>query len=813
MKNEDIKSLISKMTLEEKASLCSGLDDWHTKPIARLGIPSIMMADGPHGLRKVTGKNDRMLKGASVPATCFPTAATTACSWDRELMRDIGRALGEECLEQGVSILLGPGANIKRSPLCGRNFEYFSEDPLLAGEMAAAWIEGVQEMGVGASLKHFAANSQEHRRMSIDSVVDDRALREIYLVNFEIAIKGAKPWTVMCAYNRLNGEYCSENAWLLSRVLRDEWGYDGAVVTDWGACNDRAKGLAAGQDLEMPSSGGVGDRRILRAVKAGELDVSALDRAVERLLKLIFAGVEGGRPGYRCDMGAHHALARRAAAESAVLLKNEGELLPLIRDMHIAVIGAFAKHPRYQGSGSSRISPARLDCAWDEMRKIAPGCSYAPGYRLDTDEPDEKLIAEACAAARAAGAAVVFAGLPHEYEAEGFDREHMRMPDSHGALIGRVAEANPNTAVVLMNGAPVEMPWADSARAILGLYLGGEAGGGAAADLLFGAANPCGKLAETYPMKLDDALSSRYFPQGPKTVEYRESLYVGYRWFDAAKLPVRFPFGHGLSYTAFEYSGLSVDKKRFGCNDGLNISLTVRNTGERAGAEVVQLYVRDVESKALRPEKELKGFEKVRLEPGEEKRVRFTLGKRAFAYWNPKIHGWHVESGGFEILTGASSRDIRLKETVYVETDAPDAPVPDIREAAPAYYDATKAAEGISDAEFEAMYGRKPPMAARLPKEKLTPTDTLDDARATLVGRLLYAAVYLAAKIVTGAGSDALGKRAAARFAGDLPLKNLVSMSGGVISRGMMNILLRFMNVGRKQPESRIRSQGSSHTQ
>ena len=486
--DKDIKSLIAQMTLEEKASLCSGLDSWHTKPIERLGIPSIMMADGPHGLRKETGKADNMTDARSVPATCFPTAAATACSWDRGLLREIGRALGEECLEHGVSILLGPGANIKRSPLCGRNFEYFSEDPLLAGEMAAAWIEGLQEKGVGASLKHFAANSQEHRRMTIDSVVDDRALRELYLANFERAIKGATPpWTVMCAYNRLNGEYCSENRRLLTQVLREKWGFEGVVITDWGACNDRAKGVSAGQDLEMPSSGGLNDRRIVEAVRAGGLDISELDTVVERLLRLIFTASGNLRPGNRYDRDAHHALARRAAEESAVLLKNEGGLLPLKKGARVAVIGAFAKYPRYQGSGSSLINPLRLERAWDEMRAYAPGCVYASGYRLSSDKPDGKLIAEACAAAKGADAAVVFAGLPNEYEAEGFDREHMRMPEAHCELIRRVAAANSNTAVVLMKGAPVEMPWIGAVPAVLDAYLGGEAGGGAVADILFGA--------------------------------------------------------------------------------------------------------------------------------------------------------------------------------------------------------------------------------------------------------------------------------------------------------------------------------------
>jgi beta-glucosidase len=796
--DKNIKKILSQLTLKEKASLCSGLDNWRTKPVKRLGIPSIRLADGPHGLRVEAGGGDDMGGAKSLPATCFPTAAALACCWDRELLAEIGGVLAEECLEQGVSVLLGPGANLKRSPLCGRNFEYFSEDPLLSGEMAAAWIEGVQGKGVGASLKHFAANNQEHRRMTINAVVDDRALRELYLASFERAIRGAKPLTVMCAYNRLNGEFCSENEWLLSKVLREEWGFGGAVVTDWGACNDRAKGLASGQDLEMPSSGGVNDKLILKAVQDGKLDEAALDRTVERLLRLIFAGAENARPGFRCDMGAHHTLARRAAAESAVLLKNNGGLLPLKGNARIAVIGAFAKSPRYQGSGSSRIHPARLESAWDEMLKYAPECVYAPGYRLDTDMPDETLIMQACLAVKGCDAVVVFAGLPEEYEAEGFDREHMRMPESHNALILRVAEATPRTAVVLMGGAPVEMPWIGSVAAVLDSYLGGEAGGGGIADVLFGAVNPSGKLAETLPVKLEDTLSSKYFPSGPRTVEYRESIYIGYRWFEKAGLPVHYPFGHGLSYTAFEYSGMAVGKMRLRCDEGLEVSLQVRNTGDLPGAEVVQLYVRDMESTVFRPEKELKGFEKVWLAPGEEKQITFALDRRAFAYWNTAISAWHVESGEFELLAGASSADIRLRETVRVDSDKPDAPLPDFRETAPAYYDAEKAKQGIGDAEFRVLYGCELPQAGRLPKEKFTMTDALDDTRTTLMGKALYRLVRLVAKRVVGVGNGPLGRKMAERFAGDLLLRNLISMSNGLISRKTMNGILWLMNRGNR---------------
>lgn len=685
----DIKKIVSQLTLEEKAGLCSGLDFWHTKGVDRLGIPSIMMTDGPHGLRKQDESADHLGMNASVPATCFPSGAGLACSWDRKLMEKVGIALGEECQAENVSILLGPGANIKRSPLCGRNFEYFSEDPYLSSEIAASHIKGVQSQGVGTSLKHYAANNQEHRRLLIDTVADERTLREIYLASFEGAVKQSQPWTVMCAYNKVNGSYCSENKYLLTDILKEEWGHEGFVVSDWGAVNVRADGLAAGLELEMPSSGGVGDKKIVEAVKCGKLPESVLDQAVERLLKVIFKAVDNKKENACYDKEAHHRLAREVASECAVLLKNEDNILPLTKESTIAVIGAFAKHPRYQGSGSSHVNPTKLDSAFEEIVKAAGTGTrvlYAEGYKLDgdsggiftskafesnSDVPDQELINKAKEAALKADVAVVFAGLPENYESEGFDRKHMRIPEGHRQLTEAVAEVQKNTVVVLSNGSPIEMPWLDKVKGVLELYLGGQAFGGAVADLLFGAANPCGKLAETFPKKLSDNPSYLNFPGDAEKVEYREGMFVGYRYYDAAGVEPLFPFGYGLSYTCFEYTGISADKKVMYDNETVNVSVKVKNTGKTAGKEIVQLYVRDVESSVIRPAKELMGFEKVELQPGEEKTVTFTLGKRAFAYYHTGLKDWYVEDGDFEILAGGSSKDIVLKEVVSVKSSSP----------------------------------------------------------------------------------------------------------------------------------------------
>jgi beta-glucosidase len=662
----DIKSLIAQMTLEEKASLCSGLDNWHTKPIERLGIPSIRMSDGPHGLRKEVPNQQ-----TSVPSTCFPTAVTTASSWDRELIKQMGQAIAQECQAEEVDIILGPAINIKRSPLCGRNFEYFSEDPYLSSQLATAYIQAVQSMGVGTSLKHYAANNQEYRRFTIDETIDERTLREIYLSNFEGAVKEGKPWTVMCSYNRVNGILASENKYLLTDILKEEWGFEGFVVSDWGAVDERVEGIKAGLDLEMPSSYGIGDQKIIEAVKIGKLDEKELDQTVERLLKIIFKAVDNRKRGTTYDKQAHHKLARKIAGESMVLLKNQDNILPLKKEGTIAIIGAFAKKPRYQGGGSSHVNPTKLDNALEEIEKLVQGKAkiiYEEGYNLDNDEMNQELIDKAKETAKKSNVAIIFAGLPDRYESEGYDRKHMKMPENHNKLIEEVSKVQPNTIVVLSNGAPVEIPWIDKVKGLLESYLGGQAGGGAVADILFGEVNPSGKLAETFPKKLSHNPSYLNFPGEGNKVEYREGVFVGYRYYDKKEIEPLFPFGYGLSYTTFEYTDISVDKKEITDKETIEVKVKVKNTGKVKGKEIVQLYIRDVESKVNRPEKELKGFEKIELAPGEEKTVTFKLDKRSFAYYNTEIRDWYVESGEFEILVGKSSKEIELKETVKVNS-------------------------------------------------------------------------------------------------------------------------------------------------
>ncbi|WP_145152912.1 beta-glucosidase [Paenibacillus xylanexedens] len=669
----NIKELVQRMTLEEKAGMCSGLDFWHLKGVERLGIPSIMVTDGPHGLRKQDGSADHLGLTSSVPATCFPSAAGLASSWDKELARQVGVALGEECQAEDVAVLLGPGVNIKRSPLGGRNFEYFSEDPLLSTQMATGHIQGVQSQGVGTSLKHFAVNNQEERRMSIDAVVDERTLREIYLASFEGAVKDGQPWTVMCSYNKVNGTYAGENEWLLTDILKDEWGHEGLVVSDWGAVNEREDALAAGLELEMPTSGGIGERKVIDAVESGQLPLDKLDRAVERLLKLIFNAVDQKQEGATYNKDEHHQLARKVAAESMVLLKNEEGLLPLGREGEVALIGAFARKPRFQGGGSSHINPTKVDDIVEEMTQVAGEgvtFSYAPGYRIEADDVDETLMHEAVQAAQSADTAVVFVGLPDRYESEGYDRAHLRLPDNHIRLIEEIAKVQSRVVVVLSNGSPVEMPWLPKVQAVLEAYLGGQAVGGAIADLLYGEVNPSGKLAETFPAKLSHNPSYLNFPGEGDRVDYREGIFVGYRYYDKKELEPLFPFGYGLSYTTFEYADLKVDRTELTDQDEVNVYVRVTNTGDRAGKEIVQLYVSDVENTVIRPVKELKAFAKVALEPGESEVVSFTLNKRSFAYYNVDMKDWHVETGEFEIQVGSSSRDIHVHTRVNVESTA-----------------------------------------------------------------------------------------------------------------------------------------------
>lgn len=665
------RELVKQMTLEEKAGLCSGADLWHTKAVERLGVRRISLSDGPHGLRRQEGRVEDIGTSGSVPAVCFPTGSCAACSFDPELLRRLGEMLGEECAAEGVSVLLGPAANSKRSPLCGRNFEYFSEDPCLTGQLAAAYIQGVQSCGVGTSLKHFAANNQEHRRMSTSANIGERALREIYLAGFEYAVKEGKPWTVMCSYNRINGEFSSENHWLLTDVLRGEWGFDGFVMSDWGAVNDRVKGVAAGLDLEMPGSGGVNDAEIVKAVRSGKLSEQTLNEAVERILNIVIRCMEIKREASAYDREAHDRAAREIARESMVLLKNEDGVLPLAKGSKTAFIGRFAKRPRYQGGGSSHINSFRVTGALEAASGMAD-ILYADGYAESADTADDAQIAEAVAAARAAQTAVVFAGLPESYESEGFDRRHMRMPECQNRLIAEVCRAQPNTVVVLHNGSPVEMPWIGNVKGVLEAYLGGQEVGGATADLLFGDCNPCGKLAETFPLKLSDNPSYLTFPGEGDESDYSEGIFTGYRYYDKKEMPVLFSFGYGLSYTRFAYEDLKLSASEILDTDTLRVSVTVKNTGGRFGKEIVQLYVADNQTRHIRPVQELKGIAKVALEPGESKEAVFTLSKRAFAYYDEELGDWNVQSGTFDIRIGRSSRDIVLTARVTVHSSQPE---------------------------------------------------------------------------------------------------------------------------------------------
>ncbi len=680
----DVKKLVNELTLEEKASLCSGAAFWHTKAIDRLNIPAAMVSDGPHGIRKQESLADHMGVAESIKAIGFPTASAMACSFDRDLLHKVGDALGEECVAEDLAVLLGPGINMKRSPICGRNFEYYSEDPVVAGELGAAFVNGVQEHGVGTSLKHFAANNQEWRRMSISAEIDERTLREIYLAAFETVVKKAQPWTIMCSYNRINGVYSCENDWLLNKVLRDEWGFEGLVMTDWGAMDERVPSLKAGLDLEMPDCHGETDKLIVKAVQSGELEEPVLDTAVERILTMVdkyLTARKGIDPasmvhplpssverGY--DVAAHHALARTTAEQSAVLLKNE-DILPLQKDKKIAFIGEFAKVPRIQGGGSSHINNTSVESALDAA---GDSVSYAQGFHIDEETTDETLLQEAITLAKESDVAVIFAGLPDSFESEGFDRTHLNMPANQNELIARISEVQPNVVVVLHSGSPIAMPWLDKVAGVLQMYLAGQASGGAAVNLLFGDATPCGKLAETFPLHLEDNPSYLNFPGNREKVCYQEGVFIGYRYYDKKKMDVLFPFGYGLSYTDFTYSNMKVtvngknaaDVDVIKETDEIVVSADITNTGNCDGAEIVQLYIKNPVVYEIRPEKELRDFAKVFLKAGETKTVTFTLNARAFSYYETRIHDWYAESGDYEILLASSSRDIRLQYTVSI---------------------------------------------------------------------------------------------------------------------------------------------------
>ncbi|MCR5763030.1 MAG: glycoside hydrolase family 3 C-terminal domain-containing protein [Treponema sp.] len=665
--DKEIKELIQKMTLEEKCGMLSGADYWHTKTVNRLGIDHIMVSDGPHGLRKQNLEKEESSANESIKAICFPAACATASSFDRDVLKKLGDTLAKECQQQDVSTILGPAVNIKRSPLCGRNFEYISEDPYLAGELAASYINSVQSHHVGTSIKHFALNNQEYRRLTSSSNCDERTMREIYLTAFEKAVRQSQPATIMHSYNKINHEYTGESKWLLTDVLRKEWGYKGIVMSDWGAVNDRVKGLIAGEDLEMPTSGGINDKKVLDAVKKNPELEKNLNETCERLLKWIFSFLDNREDG-EFDFAKHHDIARELEEESIVLLKNDG-ILPLKKEQKIAVIGEFASKPRIQGGGSSHINTDTVVSPIDAFKNSGITFDYVQGYYIDkTEEDDAVLSKEALDLAQNSSIIVFFAGLPDSYESEGYDRTHLNLPPVQNKLIDQISKVNSNIVVVLQNGSPVLMPWAEKVNAIVEAYLGGEAVGEAAVNILTGKVNPSGKLAETFPLRLEDTPAYLNFSKDKHNVDYGEGIFVGYRYYDSRKMDVAYPFGYGLSYTTFEYSNISVSKDSFSDDETLSVTVSVKNTGSVAGKEVVQLYIKDNTDSSIRPEKELKGFEKVMVEPGQTKTVSFTINKRSLAWYNTDIHEWYAASGEYDILIGSSSRDIRLTKRINFKT-------------------------------------------------------------------------------------------------------------------------------------------------
>lgn len=783
------EKLVAQMTLEEKAALCAGSDFWHTSAVERLGLPAVMVTDGPNGLRKQAASADHLGINDSVPATCFPSAAATACSFDPELLYEMGRAMGEECRAERVAVILGPAANIKRSPLCGRNFEYFSEDPYVTGEASAALIRGIQSQNVGTSLKHYLANNQEKARLTSNSVVDERALREIYLSGFERAVKKAQPWTLMCSYNQINGTYASDNKRMMTDIPRGEWGYQGMIVTDWGAMNDRVKAIQAGLDLEMPGPCDGSCKKIVEAVQEGRLKEADLDACARRVAALVLQSMENTAEHY--DQNAHHELARRIARESAVLLKK-GRALPADPTSRIAVVGAFGKTPRYQGAGSGKIHPTRITSLCDALDARGVDYLYAPGYQAEQAAPDAELIQQAVETAQQADVVFACVGLPDSFESEGFDRTHMELPESQNALMKALAETGKPIVAVLSTGSAVILPWRDQVDSILLLYLAGQNGGSAAADLLFGDANPSGKLAESWPLALEDNPSFLHFGQGGN-VEYRESIYVGYRYYDKAGLDVQYPFGHGLSYTEFTYSDLKLEKTNLSDKETLGLSLTVKNTGALAGSEVVQIYVAPPEGAAFRPVRELRAAAKVHLAPGESRQVCFTLEPRDFAYYNVNCSDWFVESGVYSVQAGSSSRDIRLSESVTVQSSQPGK-AQDLHQQAPAYYAPTSRPLDIPKEQFEALLGH--PIQPWHTARPYTPNTTISELRTCAMGRQIAEQVTAAVQqMMAGAGD--IGTMFQAMLE-DMPLRQLGMMAPDQFGADKLDGLLQLLNA---QPE------------
>ena len=772
--------IIKQMSLEEKCFLLSGKDFWQTRSVARLGIHNMVLSDGPHGVRRQAGSGDQLGLNPSLPATCFPTAATVANSWDPALGEEIGACLGEEAASQGVGVLLGPGLNIKRSPLCGRNFEYFSEDPYLAGKMAAGYIRGIQKNGVAACPKHFACNSQELRRMASDSVVDERTLREIYLTGFEIAVKEGESRSLMSSYNRVNGTYANENYHLLQEILRDEWGFDGFVVSDWGGSNEHIEGVRAGSHLEMPTTGGDSDLELVQAVRDGKISEEIIDRRVDEILDVILPVTAAVAPleGKSFDVDAHHKMAERAAGESIVLLKNEGDILPLRKGAKVAVIGEFARKARYQGAGSSVVNPTKVDNTMDIIGDYQLNVvGFEAGYPR-SGKGDPAMRQKAVELAKQAETVLLYIGLDEISESEGLDRPHMRLPQSQIDLLEAVAAVNPNVVAVMSAGSAVEMPWLDKCKAVIHGYLCGQAGAGAMLKAITGEINPSGKLAESCPVKYEDVSSAPYFPAKQRNAEYREGLYVGYRYYETANIPVLFPFGFGLSYTTFEYSNLTVTDKE--------ASFTLTNTGRMDGAEVAQLYVGKADTRVFRPVRELKGFAKVFLRAGESKTVTIPLDDKAFRYFNVKTNRFEVEGGEYQVMIGASAADIKLSGGVTVTgTGAPD-PY-DAEELADYYSGSIKA---VSDRQLEALLGHP------IPDGTWSGTLTMNDAMC----QMYYAKSGLARfayKVLTRLINKSLEKgepNLNLMFNYNMPFRGIAKMTGGICTMEMAEGILIIVN-------------------
>ncbi len=783
---EKARELVAQMTLEEKAAICAGKDFWHTCPIPRLGIPSIMVTDGPNGLRKQAAAADHLGLNDSVPATCFPTAAATACSFDPALAEEMGAAMGEECLAEDVAVLLGPAANIKRSPLCGRNFEYFSEDPLLAGKVAAGMIRGIQSKNVGACMKHYLANSQEKARLTSDSVVDARALREIYLPAFEYAVKESQPWTLMCAYNQINGVYASDSKHLMTDIPRGKWGYQGAIMTDWGAMNDRVEAIRGGLDLEMPGPCDDNCQKIVKAVESGALSEADLNQCAERVTALVLQ--VSGNQAAAYDAQAHHALAGKISAESAVLLRR-GRALPVRQGAKIAVIGAFAKNARYQGAGSGKIHASQVTSLCDALDSRGIAYAYAPGYDREAAQPDALLIAQAVEATKGADVILACVGLPDSFESEGFDRSHMDMPDAQNALVEALIATGIPVAVILSTGSAVILPWKDRVDSILLMYLTGQNGGSAAADLIFGEANPCGKLAETWPMALSDNPSYLHFGNGGR-VEYRESIYVGYRYYDKAGLEVQYPFGHGLSYTEFAYSDLTLDHAQLAAGETVNVSLTVTNIGTRFGKETVQIYVAPPQGAVFRPVRELRGFTKVSLAPGESKRVEISLDARAFSYYNVSRMDWAVPEGTYTVEAASSSRDIRLAAQILVHGEN-EADAPDLRETAPAYYALPGHPLDIPKEQFEVLLGHS--VEPWHPVRPYTQNSTVGELKSSALGRQMLGSITAGMGQLTGEGSGDMGAMLMAMLE-DMPLRQFAMFAPEQFGGSQLEQMLAMLN-------------------